>query len=190
MRALTGRRDILAFVDELLPNDNRVRWILERSAGLVAGGAEPVSGLVLPTNAFFPDHFDATNKGVRRLLKRVVKLAGLSDVDVTAEVVSVEGESGGGCSTGACGVGGAPAAVQRVVQRGDGWTVNVVASETGNPVVLTTAMVRAVSHIFLKEADLYGGFNRSTAEAGADLCGVLLGFGTLLCNGAYIYKKG
>ena len=176
-------------MDELLPNEERIRWILERSAGLAAGGAEPVSGLVLPTNTFFPDHFDNTQKGVRQLLKRVVKLAGLSDIDVKANVVSADGEAGG-CSTGACGIDGAPAAVRRVEPRQNGWTVNVVASETGNPVVLTTAMVRAVSHIFMKEADLYGGFNRTTAEAGADLCGVMLGFGTLLCNGAYIYKKG
>lgn len=176
-----------------LPQQERLRWIIERSARLVDGGAEPVSGLVLPTGKFFPDHFDRTAEAVSRLMRRVVKLAGLSDLDILANVVAADGsDGGGGCSTGACGVGagGAAPKVQRVEPRGDGWTVNIIANELGNPTVLMTAMVRAVSHIFMKEADLYASFDRRDAELGIDLCGALLGFGTLLCNGAYIYSKG
>ena len=72
----------------------------------------------------------------------------------------------------------------------DAFTVNVVVNELGNPVILTTAMVRAVSHIFMKEADLYPSFQRSDGEHGIDLVGVMLGFGSLLANGAYVYRKG
>ena len=91
---------------------------------------------------------------------------------------------------GACGVGG-PVQIRRVEERGeDAFTVNVVVNELGNPVILTTAMVRAVSHIFMKEADLYPSFQRSDGEHGIDLVGVMLGFGSLLANGAYVYRKG
>lgn len=173
----------------MLPQPERLRWIVEQTARVVEGGAEPVSGLVLPTSKFFPDRFDRTEESVVRLLKRVLKLAGLSDLDVSLQLVAADG-SGGGCSTGACGVGG-PVQIRRVEERGDGaFTINIVANELGNPVILTTAMVRAVSHIFMKEADLYAAFERSEGEHGIDLTGVMLGFGSLLANGAYVYRKG
>jgi hypothetical protein len=180
-------------VDELLPNEERIRWILEKSAVLIEGGAEPVSGLVYPTGTFFPDRFDRTREAVAQLLKRVVKHAGLSDIKIESHVVAVEGEDGGGgCSSGACGTGGggAPVKVSRVEERGDGWRVNTLANELMNPVLLTTGLVRGISHIFMREAGLNRAFSRRDVEHGVDLCGVLLGFGTLLSNGAYIYKKG
>lgn len=177
----------------LLPTEERLRWMLVAAARLVRGGAEPVSGLVLPNGKFFPDAFDGSPRAVGRLLRRIVKHAGLSDLPVKAHLVVPEGEalSGGGCSTGACGVGSADAGkVARVEERADGWTLNVTASEVRNPTQLTTAMVRGVSHIFLREAGLYGEIDRHQAEGAVDLTGVLLGFGVLLANGAYIYAKG
>jgi hypothetical protein len=172
-----------------------VRWIIERGARLLDGGTEPVAGLVVPTAEFFPDAYDHSPRAVSRLLRRIVRLAGLSDLDIRAMVVSfAEDEvlSGGGCSSAGCSVAAsAPMTVKRVEERDNGYTVNIIANELLNPVVLTTAMVRAVSHIFLTEAALYQDvFERHDAEHGVDLCGVLLGFGVLLCNGAYIYKKG
>jgi hypothetical protein len=181
-------------VSDLLPPEGRIRWILEKGARLLEGGAEPVAGLVLPTGKFFPDHFERSEKGVARLLRRVVKHAGLSDMSIKSRLVVPEQDElgGGGCSSGACGTGGGGGGtqVQRVEESSDGYTVNLMANELSNPVVLTTGMVRAVSHIFMKELGLYQDFDRSDAEAGSDLCGVLLGFGVLLANGAYIYKKG
>jgi hypothetical protein len=186
-------------VDELLPREGRIRWILDKSARLIDGGAEPVSGLVYPTGTFFPDHYDRTPAAVDRLLRRVLKLAGLSDLAVTSNVIAADGSQSGGCASGACGTGAGPVQLQRVAPSGDGYQVNVAQNELSNPVVLTTGLVRAVSHIFMKEADLYplleqgdgGGVSRADLrEGGVDLCGTLLGFGLLLCNGAYIYKKG
>jgi hypothetical protein len=72
----------------------------------------------------------------------------------------------------------------------DGYVVGVAAAEVGHPVVLTAGLVRAVSYAFLKEADLFAEFQRKDYEPVVDLAGVLLGFGVLLANGAYIYSKG
>jgi len=179
-------------VSELLPREERIRWVVENSARLSEGGAEPVSGLVLPTAKFFPDRFARDAASVKQLLKRVVKLAGLSGVAIRTRLVAPEDDdTGGNCGTGACGVGGGTTtSVRRVEDDGAGFTVNILANELSNPTVLTTAMVRAVSHIFMKEAELYPSLEHRDAEHGTDLCGVLLGFGALLCNGAYIYKKG
>lgn len=175
-------------MSELLPQPERLRWIVEHTARIIDAGAEPVSGLVLPTSKFFPDRFDRSEEAVARLLRRVLKLAGLSDLDVSLQLVSADG--GGGCASGACGSGG-PVQLRRVEERGDGaFSVQIAVNELGNPVILTTAMVRAVSHMFMKEAELYPSFQRADAEHGIDLVGVMLGFGSLLANGAYVYRKG
>jgi hypothetical protein len=182
-------------MEELLPREERIHWVLEKAARLIAGGAEPVSGLVTPTGKSFPDAYDGSPASIDKLLRRVTKHAGLSDLDVRANVVVPNdggGGGGGGCSSGACGVGGGGGAadVKRVEERGDGYVVNIIANELTNPIILLTAMVRAVSHIFLGEADLRTVFGRADYDHGIDLCGALLGFGTLLGNGAYIYRKG
>ncbi|HHH11604.1 MAG TPA: hypothetical protein ENK23_05965 [Sorangium sp.] len=174
-----------------LPREERLRWMLGSAARLISGGAEPVSGLVLPNAKFFPDHFDKSDKAVARLMQRIAKIAGLSDLKIAVRIVRSEDAGGGGCASGACGIGGSSDEKRpRVERHGDGWAVNVAASETGNPTMLTTGMVRAISHIFLTEAELYDGVDPREAEGAVDLCGVLLGFGVLLCNGAYIYAKG
>lgn len=177
-----------------LPREERLRWTLEKSAQLLHGGAEPVSGTVLPTSAYFPDHFDRTPQAVARLLRRVVKLAGLTDLNIGLHIVTPEQDAlggGGGCSSGACGVGGGAAQqVSRLTETDDGWVVNVGHGEVGNPIVLTTGLIRAVSAIFMKEMDLHRFFVGREAEGGVDLTGVLLGFGGILANGAHVYQKG
>ncbi|MEM6791662.1 MAG: hypothetical protein AAF928_12820 [Myxococcota bacterium] len=183
-------------MDQLLPREDRIHWILDKGARLLRGGAEPVSGLVLPTGTCFPDRFDGSPGSVHRLLRRVVKHAGLSDLKIEGRLVAPDGDGpdgGGGCASGACGTGAAPGrtgTVPRVEPRGNGYRVNILANELGNPIVLLTAMVRGVGHIFLQEAGLASTFGREDYEHGIDLTGVWLGFGTLLTNGAYVYRKG
>jgi len=171
----------------LLPTEARLRWLLETAARLVSGGTEPVSGLVLPDADHFPDVFDGTPAAVDRLLARVLRHAGLTDASVA---VAVAGElaGGGGCGTGSCGVPTAGPR-HRVERSSDGYRVNVSAAEIGHPTVLTTALVRATSHLFLLEAELYEDFEPRQAEQVIDMASVLLGFGVLVCNGSYIYSK-
>ncbi len=175
-----------------LPADPQLRWILSHVATLLEQGAEPVRGLVLPTGEFFPDRFDASPKAVATLMTRVQDHAGLSDLDVQLALVTPEGQAQTvSCSSGACGGGVFDMSLERVVRRNDGgYTVAVAASELKNPVLLTTAMVRAVAAMFMTEADAYRGVLDTEREPLTDLAGVLLGFGVLLANGSYLYMKG
>jgi hypothetical protein len=181
-----------------IPHD-RQRWLLSRSARLHEVGAEPVSGLVLPTGDFFPDVFDRTRAAVERLLARVSKLAGLSDLSVDLSVVESAddpfgGDSRGSCSSGGCSPGGRAAKTGRLrrveVLADEGYRVAILPQEAGHPVVLTTTLVRAVSEIFLHEAGAWDAFELRERDVAIDLVGTALGFGVLLCNGSYIYSKG
>lgn len=149
---------------------------------------------MLPTAEFFPDHFDRSAKSVERLLHRIQGQCGLSDVPLQLEVAGAEGGAGGSCSTGGCCGPAAGAAGRfrrvRLAADGDGYVVAVAATEVASAPVLTTGLVRAVSHVFLTEADLYPEFERAEYEPAVDLAGIMLGFGVLLGNGAYLYSKG
>ncbi len=177
-----------------LPRPERLSWLVERCAALHAGGAEPVKGLVLPNGSYFPDVFDGSLRSVKRLLKRVVKLAGLSDLGFSLKVPRPDDDvlgGGGGCASGACSTTSrGPEPLRRIVAKGDGYEVTILPQEVSNPTVLTVAMVRAVSHAFLTESELYEAFEPGEAELAIDLAGTMLGFGVLLANGAYLYSKG
>jgi hypothetical protein len=176
-----------------LPAEPRVRWILHRAASLLGHGAEPVSGLVLPTEDHFPDRFDGTPRAVAALLGRVQAHAGLSDLEAEITLVSPEGETeGGGCGSGACGPGGkVEMRLDRVGRRKDGsYVVAVGTGEVRDPVVLTTALVRAVSCMFMTESGAYDELPEPAREPVTDLAGAMLGFGVLLANGSHVVVKG
>lgn len=177
------------------PAERELRWILRRTAELLALGAEPVRGLVLPTAEFFPDHFDGSPKAVAGLLARIQHHAGLGDLETEVAVVQADGETEkASCGGGGCGDGGGchvvDADVQRLKHNDDGsYTVTVGAGEAKHPVALTTSLTRAVSTMFLTEIDGYDGLPRLEREPFTDLCATLLGFGVLVTNGSHIYAK-
>lgn len=176
-----------------LPAEPQLRWILSHTATLLEQGAEPVNGLVLPNGEFFPDHFDGSPRSVGALMSRVQRLAGLSDLKIEVNILTSEGDAQKvSCGSGACGSGGhVDFKLDRVVRVDDGeYAVAVAAGEIRSPVVLTTALVRSVSAMFMTEADAYRGVPAPDREPLTDLAGVLLGFGVLLANGSYIYAKG
>lgn len=176
-----------------LPAETQIRWILRTTAALLEHGAEPVRGLVQPTAEFFPDRFDGSPRAVTDLMTRVQEHAGLADLSVELAVVAPEGNAkSGGCSSGACGDALARGAkLERAARIGAGaYRVAIGEGEARHPVALTTAFVRAASFMFLTEADAWGALPPPDREAGVDLAAVLLGFGVLAANGAYIYAKG
>lgn len=176
-----------------LPAETQLRWILKSTANLLELGAEPVRGLILPTGDFFPDRFDGKPKAIAALMSRVQDHAGLPDLKVDLTLVTPEGETQKvSCSSGACGTGGKiDTGLERVSRREDGtYDLTLSTGEAGNPVVLTTIMVRAVAYMFLTEAGGLDGLPRAEQEPLTDLAAVLLGFGVLMANGAYIYMKG
>lgn len=170
-----------------------MRWVLRTTATLLELGAEPVSGLVQPNGEFFPDKFDGSPTALMALMKRVQSHAGLSDLSVELGVVTPEGEAVKmSCSSGACGaMGKLDAKFERVTRVGEGsYRVMLAAGEVGQPVVLTTLLVRAVAVMFMVESGAYEEVLPADREAATDLAAVLLGFGVLVANGSYIYAKG
>lgn len=176
-----------------LPAESQMRWVLRTSASLLELGAEPVSGLVLPTAEFFPDKFDGTPEALAALMRRVQEHAGLGDLAVDLGVVMPEGEAVKvSCSSGACGgMGKLDTKLERVTRVEEGhYRVMLDAGEARQPVVLTTALVRAVSVMFMVESGAYEEVLPADRDAATDLAAVLLGFGVLAANGSYIYVKG
>ena len=177
-----------------LPGTEALPAIIERYAQLVAAtrgelGERP---LVLPNGEFFPDKFQRDPASTEMLVERMMGHAGLDDVPLSVRIVDEAGPEAphDGCSSG-CQV---PAAIagtlSRLVDHGDGWTLNVPAFELAHPVVLTTMIARALGHVFLVEALPDGARIAPPVELTADYAAVALGLGPLLLEGAYVYSKG
>jgi len=167
--------------------------------GLVAAYAEVVSSLgllsteralVLPNGEFFPDRFTADEASVQRMLDRLLEHAALSDM---ALVVRFWGEPAGSCGTGACGSCGPTQAapesesVQRLVDAGEHWQINVLPAEVGSPVALGSALSHAVALAVLREADTPP--RHLELDLAVDLTAIALGYGVLLLEGSHIYRK-
>jgi len=166
--------------------------------GLVAAYAEVVArldllsterALVLPNGEFFPDVFTRDEASVQRMLDRLLEHAGLSDM---ALVARFWGESAAACGTGACGSCGPTQAepesesVQRLVDSGEHWQVNVLPAEVASPVALGSALCHGIALAVLREADAPP---RLPLELAVDLTAIALGYGVLLLEGSHIYRK-
>ena len=146
--------------------------------------------IVLPNGEFFPDPFTGDGASVQRLLDRLLEHAGLSDMAISARLVGEPADAS--CGTGACGSCGPtpeaePENVERLVDAGDAWQINVLPKEVGQPVALSSALCRAVALAVLCEAD-----HRPKGvelELAIDLSAVALGYGVLLLEGSHIYRK-
>ena len=162
------------------------------SAYALVGGRLGLLGqerpLVLPNGAFFPDVFSGDEASVQRLLDRMLEHAGLSEMAVVARFW---GEEEASCGTGACGSCGpaqaGPESVERLVDAGDSWQVNVLPGEAQQPVVLSSALCRAIALCVLREADSPP--TNIALDLAVDLTAVELGFGVLLLEGSHIYRK-
>src|SRR6266545_2519034 len=86
-----------------------MRAVLERYAALVArlGGELGERPLVLPTAEFFPDAFGKEQRSALRLVRRMQKHAGMTDIPIAVGLVGGdESASEGGCGSGGCGAAG------------------------------------------------------------------------------------
>jgi len=177
-----------------LPDKAGLSAILERYARLLAATGSDLGErpLVLPNGEFFPDRFTRNESGVATLVERMAEHAGLDDVPIAVSVIAEEGPEAphaGGCATG-CQVPAALAGtVPRLVDDGQGFTLNVPEFELAHPVVLTTMIARALGHVFLVEALPAGASIEEPVDLTADYAAVALGLGPLLMEGAHIYTK-
>jgi len=168
--------------------------------GLVAAYANVVASLdlssteralVLPNGEYFPDVFNADEPSVQRMLDRLLEHAGLSDMALVARIWG--GESAAGCGTGACGSCGPTQAdpeaesVERLLDAGEHWQVNVLPAEVASPVALSSALCHAVALAVLREADSPP--RHLELDLAVDLTAIALGYGVLLLEGSHIYRK-
>jgi hypothetical protein len=176
------------------PAEDALVAIVERYARLLSDVESELGprGLVLPNGQSFPDRFTPDAEGARTLVARMLAHAGLEDVPLTTRVVDefgAEAESHG-CSSGCQVPAEADGSVPRLVDDGEGWTLNVPAYELMHPVVLTSTIARALGHVFLVESLPPGRPIEAPADLTADYAAVALGLGPLLLEGAYVYSKG
>ncbi len=176
-----------------LPGSERLTHLLSEMAHLKMLGAEPVRGLVQPTQEFFPERLDGKPESFGAVAQRMLEHAGLSHVNVRVGAMgSPDGEDGKACGTGGgCGTKG-PDTFQppRVLVEPSGYVVALDPACLGNPVAFSTMVARATGLIFLRESGAVPTFRADISEyTRGDLATALLGFGVLVLNGSYIYGK-
>jgi hypothetical protein len=173
-----------------LPNSEVRRGLVAAYARVVdslglTSGERP---LLLPNAEFFPDLFTADEPSVQRLVDRLLEHAGLGDMAV---VVRFWGEAELSCGTGGCGscapTEADPQTLERLVDSGDYWQINVLPAEATQPVLLTSALCRAIALSVLREADRPP--HDLALDLAVDLGAVGLGYGVLLLEGSHIYRK-
>ena len=177
-------------------SDDAARELAQSYAGLVAGLAIPAGDplLVLPNAEFFPDKFTADAASVERLVARMQGYAALEALTIDVEVVGeLAGSSAGSCGTGGCGSGAcevpAPSAnVPRLARTEGGYRLRVPADEIGNPIVLTARLATSLGAVALVERHPEGA-ERVLDGAQAEIAAVALGFGVLLLEASYMYRK-
>ncbi len=195
-----------------LPQPEVIRGIVQRYARLRARLAAELGDrpLVLPNSHFFPDVFRPEQRGVRKLVTRMQKHAGMRDIPIRPRLIQLEGATdpcaSGSCSTGskdkreASGGGGGSCCggshpvvagedFARLIDEEETWRLQIPDVEVTNPVVLTCNVARALGHIFLFETLEEGEQVDQPQEITGELAAVALGFGVLLMEGSYIYSK-
>jgi len=177
-------------------SDDAARELAQGYAGLVAGlglpAGEPL--LVLPNAEFFPDTFQADAPSVERLVARMQGYAALEALAIEVEVVGeLAGSSAGSCGTGGCGSGACDVpAVQssmpRLARAEGGYRLHVPADELSNPIVLTARLATSLGAVALVERHPEGA-ERVLDGTQAEVAAVALGFGVLLLEASYMYRK-
>ena len=178
-----------------LPVEESLRWLVSRYARLQAAHGDAIGApeLVQPNSDFFPDQLAVDPAGIATLFTRMLGYAPVAE-DLPFGFAFVEPDAatstgGGGCGGGACGTkGGGDGIIGGVTEMEQGYGVTLAVADTGNPVLLTTALARSVGSIVLAEA----GEEVDEGESGAmgELAAAVSGFGVLLTCGSYVYAKG
>jgi hypothetical protein len=185
-----------------LPANDACSELVRRYARLLASFATELGErpMVLPNSDFFPDPFRADEASVLRLVRRLSRHAGMSDIPIGVRLVATgEGAaSAGGCGSGGCNTSGRGSnacatepdlPVARVTEQADGWQLSVFDVELAHPSLLTTRLVRALAGIFLAETSHAKAPVEPPLSVSLDLTAVALGFGTLMLEGSHVYQK-
>lgn len=175
---------------DLVPTEVR-EWLIGEMSQLIATrGEEPFLRAPIrePTPQDFPDHFEATERGVRVLIRRILSYAGLQDLEIELDTFSQ------------------PDVVRELDDRGEAkqwghqgaaaWFAGIeegrchfgiAVERIGEPITLVATLCHEVAHAWRAVHGLTTA-DRDTEERLTDLTTVYLGFGLLTTNGAYLYR--
>lgn len=171
-----------------------VKPLAQRYAELVEelrlAPGEPL--LVLPNGDFFPDLFRGDEASLERLVARLSGYAGLEETELAVRLrgASLEDCSTGSCGTGACGDAGSAKddGPLRLVREEQGFVLEVPGALLRDPIVLTSRLAVAVASLVFLERGAFGADANLTPEL-AEATAVALGFGVLLLEASYLYRK-
>jgi hypothetical protein len=178
---------------ELIPPEGEREWVLDALRGLVeACGHEHLvsTPVVLPSERCFPDRWSPDAGGVRRLALRILRYAGLPELDVEVEMF----DDGRGADLRL-----EPGAIVRT-QGHEGaaaWFAGIVddtclfgahVSLLGDPGGVTAALAHETAHAFRYARELVVE-DRDLEECLTDLSTIYLGFGILTTNATLRHRS-
>jgi len=161
-----------------LPDEERQGWLLGRLAELIErlGPAQLVaSPILLPTDEFFPDEWTPDGAGVWRLARRLMRYAGLEELEAVirvADATEIESDH-------------AAALFHGIVDGECLYTVRV--ENLDDPMGLAAALSHEVAHAFRHHHGLVVD-DEAEEEQLTDVTTVFLGFGVLTLNASYRYR--
>jgi hypothetical protein len=179
-----------------LPSDSAIAAVVRSYGRVIARqpGALKARPMVLPNGTFFPDTYTGDEGSLERLVKRMQQHAGLDHLGIETAIAEKAGCSceSGGCGGGGCGGGcdnctcdEEQKKVPRLVRTEGGFRINVIDQELDTPEILAVQIARSLGAAWVLGKD------HDTVPAGlGDLAAVGLGFGALLLEGSYVYRKG
>ncbi|HWP09146.1 MAG TPA: hypothetical protein VNN72_25560 [Polyangiaceae bacterium] len=179
-------------------SDTDLRRLAVSYAELLHGLRIPTGDplLVLPNAEFFPDRFTHDGPSVERLAARMQGYAGLEDVSIELELagepplMEAAGCGTGGCGSGACATPQASeASLPRLERSAERWLLRVPAAELKDPILLTARLATSLGAVALAERHPEGLAHAANPES-AEVAAVALGFGVLLLEASYVYRKG
>ena len=166
----------------LLPTAEERKFVLEQLAALAkARGFTPIvtAPLVSADARWFPDPWAGGEASMRRLLRRLLRYAGLLDARVD---VTIHDEGTGGPAT-----GGTPAIAVWLDSITDGvMRFSAVGSALRNPLVFVPASARAAAEAWRRHHGLPIG-DDAAAQRRLDVTAIYLGFGRLTVDAANRY---
>jgi len=176
---------------EFLPTPERRRWLLDELGGLVQrrGYRRFLMGRIYgPTDEDFPDVWSPDVAGVRRLVVRIMRYAGLGRLPVT---VRVESSSIGWDVTASDGTPEqwhAAAWFSGLEDYGDKARFGVDPSELTEPDIMVGTLCHEVAHAYRRYHRLEHD-DHDVEEQLTDLTTVFMGLGVLTANSSYRYSS-
>ena len=170
-----------------LPTDTEQRWLIDRLVDLIGKcGHDPFTScpIVEPIPEFFPDPWSFSNKGLDRVVRRLMQYAGLSKLDVRiypfAEVPSWVRETQSQHEQSVAGM--------FLGIKEDCCLFGFNEEANADPEYIAGVLSHEVAHAFRDYHGLPESGSKAEEELNTDVTASYLGFGILAANNSYRYS--